>query len=92
MLRLISAGILPLTALLLLPFNTAAFDSRLVEELIIKSGIRPQIQQVVSRQVSSSFLYTYHRLSARNLETYIAFIDRSAASIIRSPWRLSATQ
>lgn len=37
---------LSLTALVLLPFNTAAFDSHLVQELIIKSGIRKQTEQI----------------------------------------------
>jgi hypothetical protein len=46
MLRLIIAGILSLTALTLLPFNAAAFDSRLVQELIIKSGMRKQVEQI----------------------------------------------
>jgi len=46
MLRLILAGILSLTALVLQPLNTAAFDSRMVQELIIKSGIRKQTEQI----------------------------------------------
>jgi len=46
MFRSIIAGILSLTATILLPFNTAAFDSHLVQELIIKSGIRKQTEQI----------------------------------------------
>jgi len=46
MLRLITTAFLSLTVLIFLPFNAAAFDSRLVRELIIKSGMRKQVERV----------------------------------------------
>jgi hypothetical protein len=46
MLRSIVTGLLLLTAVILLPLNTAAYDSHLVQELIIKSGIRKQTEQI----------------------------------------------
>lgn len=41
----ITAG-LSLTATLLMPLHAGAMDNRLVEELIVKSGIRQQIEQI----------------------------------------------
>ena len=46
MLRLIIAAFLSLTVLTLPPFHAAAFDSWLVREVIIKSGMRKQIEQI----------------------------------------------